>query len=828
MSSAAELFRITAALPEQTAEEPLVVRVSDTAGGVDNEGATVASGDAGARALYPYQAQSRDFIANLKTSPCNVLCASPTGSGKSYLIECAARYAVETNCVAIVAEPLIALAEQMHRKLEGLFGAERVCLVTGPSRVGHASEATCLVCTYEVVARMVVDRSPVTHSCGVVVIDEFHFLSSERGPVLQEILHFCRECATPLVCLSGTLRNDAEVARYLGHVNTFPTFITGMSRRPVELTWYFWDVECRKESKFSRLVPRRDAFVNPAKLGGVFDRQRLLSLVRDLQRWDSLPSLIVAFSCQKLDEWAEWASTLRLLDRRQRRVVTVAFEEMLRAIDPVDHCLFDTLRRQALAGVFTHHSHHPVPYLRLVSELAERRCCPLVFCTSTLSAGINMPVRTVVLCGATIPRRRDTEMTREVIDSLLLQQLAGRAGRPGYETEGNMVVVGQGWDGYLSAQGLLTRPLPLVHPSDTFNEGDVLRAVNLGRSLALDRPSFFDGMAMRMRRRMELYGETRDKALATLPDVETRRRALRLGLAFRRIEEATDNVPLLRLCEAQASPPLFYHREPGSLPELREEPPGLPLARPSATQRPVPLQHFEEVSVLREHIRDVVASAEELRSPAGSELLATAALALFAGKAQDCLESSPLYAEESTLRELLRRQGLLEDEFVLTATGRAALHVRYCQSPSLAVRVLTTVPLAGAPERCAIVASALLGDGHTRLSHLEEVPEMPATSAVLSGRHLVECVRRWYEGASLAAILQDTEVSVGEACRHIARSHDMLTELVMAATALGLPEEVRETLELARGRLCRGLPFLSRNVGVTFTEDLDRFDETPQ
>ncbi len=72
-----------------------------------------------------------------------------------------------------------------------------------------------------------------------------------------------------------------------------------------------------------------------------------------------------------------------------------------------------------------------------MERLFQRGLLRLVFATGTLAAGINMPARTTVI--SSLSRRTD-EGPRLLPHNELLQ-MAGRAGRRGYDTEGSCVVL---------------------------------------------------------------------------------------------------------------------------------------------------------------------------------------------------------------------------------------------------------------------------------------------------------------------------------------------------------------------------------------------------
>ncbi|WP_458411891.1 DEAD/DEAH box helicase [Schinkia sp. CFF1] len=83
-------------------------------------------------------------------------------------------------------------------------------------------------------------------------------------------------------------------------------------------------------------------------------------------------------------------------------------------------------------GIVVHHGNMPGLLARLLVELVQKRVVYIVLATSTLSEGVNLPFETVLV--PTLVRNR------ELISVSEFKNLAGRAGRPGWGTEGRTLV----------------------------------------------------------------------------------------------------------------------------------------------------------------------------------------------------------------------------------------------------------------------------------------------------------------------------------------------------------------------------------------------------
>ncbi|MFJ6262768.1 DEAD/DEAH box helicase [Rhodococcus erythropolis] len=98
-----------------------------------------------------------------------------------------------------------------------------------------------------------------------------------------------------------------------------------------------------------------------------------------------------------------------------------------------NHPLVGLLRR----GVGFHHAGLPIEILEELEEAVRSDLLPYLACTSTLTDGVNLPVRTVVIYDQTYPGQDEDSR----LSGARLVNAMGRAGRAGKETEGWIVLV---------------------------------------------------------------------------------------------------------------------------------------------------------------------------------------------------------------------------------------------------------------------------------------------------------------------------------------------------------------------------------------------------
>jgi hypothetical protein len=783
--------------------------------------------------LYAYQIEASKVLRQTET-PSNLLVASPTGSGKTMVIQECAVIAHERGQRLFVAEPLIALVEQVYAKLKAVFGSKSVDMRTGPSVKEASDEAIVTVCTFEVLATMCSAGADALSGSARVVIDEFHFLAGDRGPVLQEILDWCRTDQVSVVALSGTLVNEKQVAEFISGINSFPTVIVGACRRPVPLSFFYYDGSATTVP-FSRLGTHTWPAPSSAdikSLGGLRTRQDVLRLIRALISCDSLPVLIVAFSCRKLDEWAEDAASSGsyLNSRSQRSTITGAFRTLLRTIPDEDKVLFYRLERLAMQGIGLHHSHLPVQYLELVSCLSERRCMPIVFSTSTLSAGINLPVRTVCICAGKVPQKVGAELCHVPIDPLLFHQLAGRAGRPGYEDHGYVVVTGLGWNGYEAARMLLERPLPPVKPAEAaYTSGDVLRAARTSRWLPLDRLVFESSEAACRVEKSQRSHQISINALSLLPNAEARTRSLQAMHLVSVVLNAPD--VLHHVCGATPTTAgesqfLGQRQERGCF-TVSAEPSSRPLAlnhRKAKRPTAVHLSAFHEARSLKSAKEELIA-LWLLMSP--EEHLAMAVL-INAKEDRESLGAIADVAEYKFVEDALKSTGFMELSGALTMLGKAAAVIRSCREPSFVVLLLTRFTEELSAIQYVALASLLLDagfkDSPKESAYTGQLPmELEKAARDRDGGSSAtfnNAAVLWSSGSSLSEIQESAGLSCGQTARHVVRVNDLLCEISSSRDLMGMAPD--QELCKASFSMVRGLPFSRRGagrLGIPVTEE---------
>ncbi|HTW13824.1 MAG TPA: DUF3516 domain-containing protein [Nocardioides sp.] len=339
--------------------------------------------------LYPHQEEA--ILALLSGD--NVVLATPTGSGKSLVAEAAHRAALADDRVSFYTAPIKALVSEKFFALCEVFGAADVGMLTGDAAVNPDAPIIC--CTAEILANIAL-REGADADVGLVIMDEFHFYGEpDRGWAWQVPLLELPQAQ--FLLMSATLGDVTELAADLTRRNGRDTSVVDQAERPVPLS-FSWSLDPMPE--------------------------RLEELVTTGQA----PVYVVHFTQAAAVEHATGLATVKWIPKPELG-------------DRLDEVRFGagfgkTLNKLLRKGIGVHHAGMLPRYRRLVEQLAQQGLLSVICGTDTLGVGINVPIRTVLFTGLA---KFDGNRQR-VLRSREFLQIAGRAGRAGFDTAGYVVV----------------------------------------------------------------------------------------------------------------------------------------------------------------------------------------------------------------------------------------------------------------------------------------------------------------------------------------------------------------------------------------------------
>mmetsp|Transcript_150922 Transcript_150922/g.485017 ORF Transcript_150922/g.485017 Transcript_150922/m.485017 type:complete len:1052 (+) Transcript_150922:144-3299(+) len=345
--------------------------------------------------LYPKQEEAiREVFGDS-----HVALSTPTGSGKSLVAVAMLFRAVVESGRAYYTCPIKALVSEKFFELCKAFGPELVGMCTGDVTIN--SRAPIICCTAEVLANVALRDGPAAR-VDFVVMDEFHYFSDkERGYAWEVPL--LRLLRTRFLLMSATMGFNEALYNAVERISGRLVKVVTSKDRPVPLDWSYME-------------------------RNIYDG--IAELIQD----GKVPAYIVNFTQR---EAADVATTLT--DTKRFRCTDEKRKELECLIRDFN---FDTpygshIRKLLLNGIGLHHAGLLPKYRLLVERLAQAGKLTCICGTDTLGVGVNVPIRTVLftkLC------KFDGEET-VILPARDFHQIAGRAGRRGFDTQGSVVAV---------------------------------------------------------------------------------------------------------------------------------------------------------------------------------------------------------------------------------------------------------------------------------------------------------------------------------------------------------------------------------------------------
>ncbi|MEV6668930.1 DUF3516 domain-containing protein [Streptomyces sp. NPDC051162] len=341
--------------------------------------------------LYPAQEEALIEVV----SGANVILSTPTGSGKSLVAAGAHFTALANDQVTFYTAPIKALVSEKFFDLCKIFGTENVGMLTGDASVN--ADAPIICCTAEVLASIAL-RDGKDADIGQVVMDEFHFYAEpDRGWAWQ--IPLLELPQAQFILMSATLgdvsRFEEDLARRTGR----PTTVVRSATRPVPLSYEY------------RTTPMTETLT-------------------ELLQTHQAPVYIVHFTQAAAVERAQALMSINMCSREEK-------DEIAKLIG---NFRFTTkfgrnLSRYVRHGIGVHHAGMLPKYRRLVERLAQAGLLKVICGTDTLGVGVNVPIRTVLFTALT---KYDGQRVR-TLRAREFHQIAGRAGRAGFDTAGFVV-----------------------------------------------------------------------------------------------------------------------------------------------------------------------------------------------------------------------------------------------------------------------------------------------------------------------------------------------------------------------------------------------------
>jgi superfamily II RNA helicase len=327
----------------------------------------------------------------------HVIVHTPTGSGKSLIAAAAHFKALAEGKRSFYTCPIKALVSEKFFALCRELGPENVGMMTGDATVNRDAPVIC--CTAEILANVAL-RDGADADVDYVVMDEFHYFSDrERGVAWQ----------VPLLTLPHV--RFVLMSATLGDVSAFESLLARQT-----------GVEVSTVRSGKRPVP----------LEFTYEEKLLQDATHSLVERGRAPVYVVNFTQRGAAEAAQNLLSLDYCTKDEKKLLAESLRgESFKSPNGKD------IQRFLRHGIGLHHAGLLPRYRLLVEKLAQRGLLKVICGTDTLGVGVNVPIRTVLftkLC------KYDGEKVR-LLGVRDFQQIAGRAGRKGFDEQGYVVAL---------------------------------------------------------------------------------------------------------------------------------------------------------------------------------------------------------------------------------------------------------------------------------------------------------------------------------------------------------------------------------------------------
>ena len=343
--------------------------------------------------LELYSAQEEAILSLLEGH--NVILNTPTGSGKSLVAMALHFQSLARGRRSFYTCPIKALVNEKFRDLCAAFGPDQVGMITGDGTINGRAPIIC--CTAEILSNLALREGPLA-PVDDVVMDEFHYYSDKQRGVAWQVPLLALP-RTRFLLMSATLGDMDFFAGALTDLNEQPTQVVTSTDRPVPLDFSYAETP-------------------------------LHETVADLIAKGLAPIYLVNFSQREAAEEAQNLLSVNFATKEEKRAIQDALDGV-KFQSPYGRDIQKVIKH----GVGLHHAGLLPKYRALVERLAQKGLLKVISGTDTLGVGVNVPIRTVLfskLC------KYDGEKTA-VLSVREFHQIAGRAGRRGFDARGTVV-----------------------------------------------------------------------------------------------------------------------------------------------------------------------------------------------------------------------------------------------------------------------------------------------------------------------------------------------------------------------------------------------------
>ena len=422
----------------------------------------------------------------------HVLSCAHTGSGKTLAAEFALQYFVNLGKKVIYTSPIKALSNQKYYEFSHKYPNISFGLLTGDIKTNPGADV--LIMTTEILMNKLFMGSSqiqtatnfemnLQEELACVVFDEVHYINDvDRGNVWEQSIMMLPD-NVQMIMLSATIDNPTGFAQWVADCH--PTsnkqvWMASTNHRVVPLTHYVYytttedpfkkikdkTVQEKIRNGTNNIIPilNSSGIFNPTAyntimgLNNIFNKERIfikrkfvlnsvIEKMRDPEKSvytesakEMLPAIFFVFSRKLVEECAK-EITVPVLEFDNKTAYTMRHdcEQIVRKFPNAREYLelpeFNELVGLLEKGIAIHHS-GMIPVLREIVELMiSQKRVKVLFATESFAIGLDCPIRTAVFMSLT---KYTTDGLRYLY-SHEYTQMAGRAGRRGIDTIGNVI-----------------------------------------------------------------------------------------------------------------------------------------------------------------------------------------------------------------------------------------------------------------------------------------------------------------------------------------------------------------------------------------------------
>ncbi len=348
----------------------------------------------------------------------SVIVSAPTGAGKTAIAEHVIESCLKNGACVIYTAPIKALSNQKFRDFQGQY-RDSIGILTGD--VSLNADAPVLIMTTEIFRNKILDNPESLKKYSWIIFDEVHYIDNvERGTVWEESLMFLPDHMN-LLCLSATIPNINEFARWIESIHKKKVKVVVEKDRPVPLHFFY---QCQNEVV--------DDIHKLNRFRQLHKPNKTNTLIKYVQSKDGLPCIYFVFGRKRAEYLASELYNYTFLDKAEQARILELYGSLCERFDLKGERRAIEMLPLIERGIAFHHAGMLPTLKEVIERLFTSRLLKVIFTTETFALGINMPSRSVIFdelkkfYGSYVR----TLKTRD------FYQMAGRAGRRGIDEEG--------------------------------------------------------------------------------------------------------------------------------------------------------------------------------------------------------------------------------------------------------------------------------------------------------------------------------------------------------------------------------------------------------